>query len=42
MAWGVQSISGGDECTYAQKDKYFSYRRDGNHSGRMAHLVWIE
>lgn len=39
---GVQSISGGDECTYAQKDKYFSYRRDGNHSGRMAHLIWIE
>ena len=39
---GVQSISGGGECTYAQKDKYFSYRRDGNHSGRMAHLIWIE
>lgn len=39
---GVKSISGGDECTYTQKDKYFSYRRDGTHSGRMAHLIWIE
>ena len=39
---GVKSISGGDECTYTQKDKYFSYRRDGAESGRMAHLIWIE
>ena len=38
---GVKSISGGDECTYTQKDKYFSYRRDGAQSGRMAHLIWI-
>jgi len=38
----VKLISGGDECTYAQKDKYFSYRRDGVNSGRMAHLIWIE
>ena len=39
---GVKSISGGDECTYTQKGKYFSYRRDGAQSGRMAHLIWIE
>jgi len=39
---GVKSISGGDECTYTQQDKYFSYRRDGANSGRMAHLIWIE
>ncbi|RUM82087.1 MAG: peptidoglycan editing factor PgeF [Candidatus Thioglobus sp.] len=39
---GVKSISGGDECTYTQQDKYFSYRRDGVNSGRMAHLIWIE
>ena len=38
----VKSISGGDECTYTQKGKYFSYRRDGAKSGRMAHLIWIE
>ncbi|MBC8493367.1 MAG: peptidoglycan editing factor PgeF [Candidatus Thioglobus sp.] len=39
---GVNSITGGDQCTFAQKDKYFSYRRDGNQSGRMAHLIWLE
>ena len=39
---GVESITGGDECTFKQKDKYFSYRRDGEKSGRMAHLIWIK
>lgn len=39
---GVQSMSGGDECTFAQKERYFSYRRDGAQSGRMAHLIWIQ
>ena len=39
---GVESITGGDECTFAQKDEYFSYRRDGFKSGRMAHLIWIK
>ena len=39
---GVELITGGDQCTYTQKDKYFSYRRDGTQSGRMAHLIWIE
>jgi len=39
---GVKSITGGDECTFKQKDKYFSYRRDGANSGRMAHLIWIK
>jgi YfiH family protein len=39
---GVSSISGGDRCTYKESDKYFSYRRDGKCSGRMAHLIWME
>ena len=39
---GISSISGGDRCTYTESDKYFSYRRDGAQSGRMAHLIWIE
>ncbi|MBE8189837.1 MAG: peptidoglycan editing factor PgeF [Candidatus Thioglobus sp.] len=38
---GVKSISGGGECTFCQADEYFSYRRDGEKSGRMAHLIWI-
>ena len=39
---GVTSISGGDRCTYKESDQYFSYRRDGKCSGRMAHLIWME
>ena len=39
---GIFSISGGDRCTYNESDQYFSYRRDGEKSGRMAHLIWIE
>jgi YfiH family protein len=38
---GVETITGGDECTVEQKEDYFSYRRDGIKSGRMAHLIWI-
>jgi len=41
-SFGVSSISGGDRCTYKESDHYFSYRRDGRQSGRMAHLIWIE
>ena len=40
--FNISSISGGNECTYIQSDQYFSYRRDGKCSGRMAHLIWIE
>ncbi|WXU00660.1 MAG: Polyphenol oxidase [Catillopecten margaritatus gill symbiont] len=38
---GVRLITGGDKCTVDQSNKYFSYRRDGANSGRMAHLIWI-
>jgi len=41
-SFGVSSISGGDRCTYKESDQYFSYRRDGICSGRMAHLIWID
>ena len=41
-SFGVSSISGGERCTYKESDKYFSYRRDGECSGRMAHLIWME
>jgi len=39
---GVEFISGGDRCTYNEPDQFFSYRRDGEQSGRMAHLIWID
>jgi len=37
----IYKISGGTQCTFRQKDEYFSYRRDGRYSGRMANLIWI-
>jgi len=40
-SYGINQISGGDDCTFKQKDEYFSYRRDGKNSGRMANLIWI-
>jgi hypothetical protein len=40
--FGISLISGGERCTYNESGQYFSYRRDGDQSGRMAHLIWIE
>ena len=40
--FGVKSISGGDSCTCNDSKNFFSYRRDGINSGRMAHLIWFE
>jgi len=37
----IYKISGGTECTFKQRDEYFSYRRDGKNSGRMANLIWL-
>ena len=41
-SYGITSISGGDRCTFKEAGEYFSYRRDGEFSGRMAHLIWME
>ena len=40
-AHGVCRISGGGRCTFAEKESFFSYRRDGP-TGRMATLAWID
>ena len=40
QALGITRISGGNYCTYHQKDKFFSYRRDGV-TGRMGTFIWI-
>jgi hypothetical protein len=38
-AAGVSSVAGGSWCTYADRERFFSFRRDGQ-CGRMAALVW--
>jgi YfiH family protein len=40
-ALGVGRIYGGGQCTYAEKDRYFSHRRDGV-TGRQATMIWLE
>ena len=37
---GVASVLGGEHCTYSEPDQFFSYRRDGDPTGRMATLIW--
>lgn len=39
-ALGVNDVSGGGWCTYADAARFFSYRRDGQ-CGRMAALIWM-
>jgi polyphenol oxidase len=38
---GVNRVHGGEECTFAEADRYFSYRRDGV-TGRQATLIWLD
>ena len=39
---GITQISGGDLCNYSDAQRFYSYRRDGVSSGRMASLIWLE
>jgi YfiH family protein len=38
-AVGVGEVSGGSWCTFADRERFFSHRRDGK-GGRMAALIW--
>lgn len=38
---GITTIYGGEYCTFIQKELFFSYRRDGASSGRMASIIWL-
>lgn len=37
---GVREVYGGEWCTFADPQRFFSYRRDGR-CGRMAALIWL-
>lgn len=37
---GVSRVYGGGFCTYLDRERFFSYRRDGR-TGRMASLIWL-
>ncbi len=38
---GVLRVTGGEHCTLHERERFYSYRRDGA-TGRMATLIWIE
>ena len=38
---GVSEVYGGQHCTYTDRERFFSHRRD-RVSGRMAALIWLD
>lgn len=38
---GCHQVFGGDRCTVAEAEDFYSYRRDGT-TGRMASLIWLQ
>jgi YfiH family protein len=40
-ALGVTDVSGGQWCTFADRERFYSHRRDGK-GGRMAALIWSD
>ena len=38
---GVHKITADTRCTYRDATHFYSYRRDGAESGRMASLIWL-
>lgn len=37
---GVHAVTGGERCTLRERERFYSYRRDGV-TGRMASLIWL-
>lgn len=40
-ARGITRIFGGQRCTFDEPFQFYSYRRDGGVTGRMASLIWL-
>jgi polyphenol oxidase len=40
-ALGITQIYGGGYCTFRERERFFSYRRDGA-TGRMGTFIWLE
>jgi len=40
-ALGITQIYGGNYCTFRERERFFSYRRDGA-TGRMGTFIWLE
>lgn len=40
-AGGVSRVGGGQDCTYSDRERFYSFRRDGI-TGRHAAVVWID
>ncbi|ACC70157.1 peptidoglycan editing factor PgeF [Paraburkholderia phymatum] len=37
---GITNVVGGDHCTFTERERFYSYRRD-RETGRMAALIWL-
>jgi copper oxidase (laccase) domain-containing protein len=38
---GVSRVHGGEHCTATERERFYSYRRDGV-TGRQASLIWLK
>ena len=41
MQLGIEQIYGGGLCTFTDSRRFYSYRRDGENTGRQAHCIWL-
>ena len=39
-ACGVEAVTADGSCTFADRERFYSFRRDGQ-CGRMAALIWM-
>ena len=39
---GVEQVFGGNFCTLTDEERFYSFRRDGQQSGRMASVIWLD